>query len=106
MAILARAAPMYEVVRRAAADPEVGQLLAENRRARRANQRQLVQILGRTGQLPADRDLDWRADVVYAILNEEVFQLLTVDCGWELDRFRAWAKALLLHQLTAPPAAR
>ncbi len=106
VAILARAAPMYEVVRRASADPEVGQLLAENRRARRADQRQLVEILERTGQLPAGGDLDQSADVVYALLNEEVFQLLTVDCGWETDRFRAWAKGLLLQQLTAPPTAR
>ncbi len=106
VAILARAAPMYEVVRRASADPEVGQLLAENRRARRADQRQLVEILERTGQLPAGGDLDQSADVVYALLNEEVFQLLTVDCGWETGRFRAWAKGLLLQQLTAPPTAR
>ena len=33
VAIIARASPMYEVVRRAAADPEVGDLLAANRRA-------------------------------------------------------------------------
>jgi AcrR family transcriptional regulator len=106
VAILARAAPMYEVVRRAAADPEVGQLLTENRRARRTDQRQLVEILGATGQLPEGVDLDQSADVVYAILNEEVFQLLTVDCGWETARFRSWATGLLLQQLTAPPRAR
>src|SRR6478736_4387028 len=39
VAILARATPIYEVVRRAAADPEVSELLAETRRRRRGDQR-------------------------------------------------------------------
>ena len=41
VAILARTAPVYEVVRRAAADPEVGALLDDNRRRRRTDQREL-----------------------------------------------------------------
>ena len=86
--IVARTAPVYEVVRRAAADPEVGELLADNRRRRRADQRRLVEMLAR-GRAPApDLDVDTAADVFYAVVNEEVFQLLVVDCGWDVDRFR------------------
>ncbi|HEV7757337.1 MAG TPA: helix-turn-helix domain-containing protein, partial [Acidimicrobiales bacterium] len=43
--ILSRAAPVYEVVRRAAADAEVGELLDANRAGRRADQRRLVGLL-------------------------------------------------------------
>ena len=100
VAIIARASPMYEVVRRAAADPEVGDLLAANRRARRADQRRLVEILSHSSQLPRGLDVDEFADVVYAVLNEEIYQLLIVDCGWDIQRFREWATSLLLQQLT------
>jgi len=101
VAILARVAPVYEVVRRAAADPDVGALLDRNRTGRRADQRRLVERLAAGGHLRSGLDVDTAADVVYALLNEEVFQMLTVDCGWPLDRFRQWATDLVGHQLTA-----
>ena len=102
VAILARTSPIYEVVRRAAADPEVGALLHDNRRRRRDDQRRLVEVLGRSGHLRPGLDVDTAADVFYALLNEEVFLLLTVDCGWDVDRFRRWATSLMRHQLVAP----
>ena len=104
MAILARAAPIYEVVRRAAADPEVGALLDDNRRRRRDDQRRLVEVLRRSGHLRTGLDVDTAADVFYALLNEEVFLLLTADCGWDVDRFRRWATALMAHELVGPPS--
>ncbi len=100
--ILARTASIYDVVRQAAADPDVGTLLAENRRRRRDDQRRLVGLLEEAGHLLVD--VDTAADVVYGLLNEEVFLLLTEDCGWDIDRFQRWATELLVHQLVAPPA--
>ncbi|MGD9702013.1 MAG: TetR/AcrR family transcriptional regulator [Acidimicrobiia bacterium] len=99
VAIVARTAPIYEVVRRAAADPEVGALLDDNRRRRRADQRRLIEILWLAGHLRPDLDVDTAADVCYALLNEEVFQLLTTDCGWDVDRFQQWATSLMQQQL-------
>ncbi len=97
--IVARVSPVYEVVRRAAADPDVGALLDDNRRRRREDQRRLVEILQQAGHLRPGLAVDTAADVVYGLVNEEVFQLLTVDCGWDVDRFRRWATALMLDQL-------
>lgn len=99
VAILTRVAPIHEVVRQAATDPDVGALLADNRRRRRADQRRLVEELHRAGHLHPGLGVDTAADVVYGLMNEEVFQLLTVDCGWDVDRFRQWATALMLQQL-------
>ena len=102
VAIIARTAPIYEVVRRAAADPEVGALLDDNRRRRRDDQRRLVEVLRRSGHLrPASRSTNG-ADIFYALLNEEVFLLLTADCGWDVDRFRRWATAVMAHELVGP----
>jgi AcrR family transcriptional regulator len=99
VAIVARAAPLLEVVHRAAADPDVAALLADTRRRRRADQHALVAMLATAGHLPPTLDVPTAADVVYGILNEEVFQLLTVDCGWAVGRFRRWVTAVLLDQL-------
>jgi hypothetical protein len=78
-------------------------LLEDNRRRRRDDQRRLIEILWRTGHLQPGLDVDTAADVAYGLLNEEVFQLLTVDCEWEIERFRRWTTSLMLHQLIATP---
>jgi len=100
--ILSRAAPVYEVVRRAASDPEIGELLAANRRSRRADQRVLIERLRETETLPADLDVEVAADSFYALVNEEVFQLLVVDCGWTTERFRGWLTHLVQTMLLPP----
>ncbi len=99
VAILARTTPIYEVVRRAAADPDVSTLLDDNRSRRRQDQRQLIDILWRSGHLHPELDVDIATDVFYGLMNEEVFQLLSVDCGWSIERFRTWATSLMLQQL-------
>jgi AcrR family transcriptional regulator len=101
--ILARTAPIYDVVRGASADPEVGALLQANRQGRRDDQRRLVEIVRDGGHLRPDLDLDTAADVLYGLLNEEVFLLLTQDCGWDVERFRAWITPAVAHQLLVPP---
>ncbi|HEY8548146.1 MAG TPA: TetR family transcriptional regulator [Acidimicrobiales bacterium] len=97
--ILERVAPVYEAVRRASADPDVGALLVDNRSRRRSDERRLVEMVAEAGHLRPDVDVDTAADIVYGVLNEEVFLLLTADCGWPTERFRAWATGLLLQQL-------
>jgi AcrR family transcriptional regulator len=99
VAILARASPIYEVVRQGAADPDVRVMLDENRRRRRDDQQQLIKVLERSGYLRPELDVETATDVYYGLLNEEVFRLLTTDCGWDIERFGAWATSLMLHQL-------
>lgn len=99
VAIVARTSPIYEVVRRAAADPDVGALLDDNRGRRRDDQRRLIETLWRAGHLHPELDVDTAADVFYGLLNEEVFQLFTADCGWAVERFQRWATSLMLQQL-------
>jgi AcrR family transcriptional regulator len=102
-AILARVAPVYDVIRSASALPEVGQLLADNRRRRRADQRHLVGVLAATGQLRADLDADHAADVIYGLVNEDVYLMFTADCGWSRKRYTTWLTRAMLDQLTTAP---
>jgi AcrR family transcriptional regulator len=97
--ILVRVAPLYRVIQRAAADTEVGPLLEETRRRRRADQARLVGILADRGHIRPDLDTATAADIYYGVVNEEVFELLTTDCGWDVERFRQWATELVQHQL-------
>jgi AcrR family transcriptional regulator len=99
-AIVARVAPVYDVLRGAASDRDVAALLEANRRGRRRDQRRLAEILSAAGHLTPDLTVDAAADILYALVNEDVFRLLTVDCGWDIDRYRAWLTALLGEQLT------
>jgi AcrR family transcriptional regulator len=106
VAIVARTSPIYEVVRRSAADPDVGGLLDDNRRRRRDDQRRLIEILWRSGHLHPDLDVDTAADVFYGLLNEEVFQLFVADCGWSVERFQRWATSLMLQQFVGATVTR
>ncbi len=97
--IVARTVPVYEVIRRAASDPDVADLLDTNRRERGEVQRELVARLHRAGHLRPGLELDDAAAVVYGLLNEEVFQLFVIDCGWAPDRFGRWVCDTLASQL-------
>ena len=61
-------------------------------------------MLADAGHLRPGLDVDAAADVFYALLNEEVFQLLVTDCGWDVERFRHWATSLMVEQLLERPA--
>ena len=41
--------------------------------------------------------------MLYGLVNEEVFQLLTVDCRWDVERFQQWVTSLLQDQLVSEP---
>lgn len=101
VAILSRTALIYEVVRSASAVPEVGALLRENRRRRHDDQHRLIDTLWRSGHLRTGVEVATAADVFYALMNEEVFQQLTVDRGWSVERFQKWATSLMKQQLVA-----
>src|SRR3954471_5204307 len=91
VAILVRAAPVYEVVRRASADPEVSALLDQTRTRRRADQRALIEMLLASARSQATLDAKSAADIFYGLMSEEVFQLLVIDCRWSVARFQKWA---------------
>jgi AcrR family transcriptional regulator len=114
VAILSRTTRIHEVVRGAAADPEVSALLENTRRHRRADQRELIEILWRSGHLRPDVEVETATDVFYGVMSEDVFQLFVGECHWTVERFRRWATTLLLQQLLGvsdanpdrPPSAR
>ncbi|WP_116995315.1 TetR/AcrR family transcriptional regulator [Desertimonas flava] len=99
VAVLARVEPMLEVARRAASVPEVAAIYDETRRRRRLDQRQLVELLAGHGHLRDGLAVDDAADVVYALMSEELMVSLVTECGWSVERFGDWFADTLVAQL-------
>jgi hypothetical protein len=63
-----------------------------------------VRALAATGELCADLDPTHAADVIYGVVNEDVYLLLTADCRWSRKRYTAWLAETLIDQLATPRA--
>src|SRR3989442_4241409 len=89
--ILGRIAPIYEVLRgAAAADPEIASLRERYTSQRFAGQSELVRIVGAGGALRRGLSVEVAATTLFAIGSPETYRLLTVDRGWSPDRFDSW----------------
>jgi AcrR family transcriptional regulator len=97
-AIIARAGALYGVILGAAADPEVAELLANNKRERRAGFTAAVQTLStRAGFRPGLSLADATA-VAYAVQSEETYLLMVGECGWSVEQWHDWVLRTLLAE--------
>ena len=96
---------VYEVIRSAAADPEVAEVLAKNRRERTSGIRVLAEAFaGKPGYDPAI-GVERAADLLYALGTEDSYLLLVVDRGWTADAWQQWVVETLTAQLLVPAPA-
>jgi len=100
--ILERTAPIYEVLRgAAAADPEIASLWERNKAQRFAGQRALLGILTRRAPLRDGLTAATATDVLFAVGSPETYRLLVIDRGWPADRFERWYADTLARLLLA-----
>jgi AcrR family transcriptional regulator len=100
--ILERTAPVYEVLRgAAAADPEMASLWELNKAQRFAGQRELLRIL--TKRTPLREGLTARAaaDILFTVGSPDTYRSLVLDRGWSADRFERWYADTLARLLLA-----
>jgi hypothetical protein len=91
-----RAAPLMEVIRRAAAaDPAVAELWNRIQSDFHAMQRGIVETL----PLRRGLGIDEAADVMWALNNPDVWQLLVVRRGWTPAQWERWFADSLRAQL-------
>jgi len=104
--LMERSSAIQHVLATAAqVDAEAAGLLAEIRRQRHTGQSRIVTALDATGALDPDLDKTEAADIVYALLSPDVHRILTVERGWDADRYERWvARSLgtLLRNSSAP----
>jgi AcrR family transcriptional regulator len=99
---LPRTAPVFRVVREAAAaDPEIAVL--ERRRAaqRLGNYRHAAQLLADRGALRPGVTIDGAAAAIFAIGHPETYRALVLDGEWDDDAWATWLQATLEAALLA-----
>ncbi len=97
---------LYEVIRSAAADPEVGDVLAKNRQERISGIRVLAQAFAAKPGFDPDVAVERATDLLYALGTEDSYLLFVLDRGWTADVWEQWVVETLTAQLLLPrPAA-
>jgi len=97
-----RTSPLYEVIRGAAADPEIRELLATEKRARHAGVALIAQLLSTKRGFDTSLSVDNATGVLYGVLSEDLYGLLVVEHGWTFEQWRAWVLTTLSEQLISP----
>jgi AcrR family transcriptional regulator len=96
----ARAARIFEVVRRAADEsPHVAELWERTQRSRRAAAGIVVKQLQSLGPVPGWPGDDRAVDVVWLFNDPAHYDTLVVQCGWQEPDFTAWLAARMQEAL-------
>jgi hypothetical protein len=91
---------MFELIRTAApTEPEIAELWERIQSEYHANQRAIVQSIARKGALRPGLRVDRAADLLWAINNPDVWQLLVVRRGWSPAAYERWAAEQACAQL-------
>jgi AcrR family transcriptional regulator len=91
-AVASRYAPIYEVLRGAAAtgEPELQQLWRTEEDQRLIGARHWVGMLAAKGPLREDLDLDSAADVMWLLMAPDNYTRLVHNRGWSPDHYTRW----------------
>jgi len=100
-----RAAAILEVIHSAApADPEIGALWERIKADFHDNQRTIVQSLSRDRALRKGVTVEAAADVMWALNQPSLYQLLVNDRGWTPERYERWLRDIFCTELLRPVA--
>ena len=97
---LQRTAPVFEVIRQAAAlDPEIALFETERGQARLRNYRQAGRLLAKRGDLRDGLTPEAAAAIIFSLGHPESYRLLVLRSGWSTDRWAAWVTDALVAAL-------
>lgn len=102
---LPRTAPVFRIIREAAAvDPEAAALERARATQRLRNYTQAARLLDDRGALHPGLTIEQAAATIFAIGHPESYRTLVLDGDWTLDRWTSWVRltleAALLHDPT------
>jgi AcrR family transcriptional regulator len=91
-----RIGAVVEVIRTAApTDPDIGALWERIQNEYRANQRGVVESLGKATKLDHDR----AADILWTLNHPDVWQLLVGRRGWSAEDYERWCAEMAVAEL-------
>jgi AcrR family transcriptional regulator len=86
-----RVGPLFEVIRGAApVDPDIAELWDRIEREFHANQRAIVESLGKKKALRPGLSVDRAADILWTLNHPNVWQLLVQERGWTPAQHERW----------------
>lgn len=98
--ILARAAPVFEIMRGAAkTEPEIARRVKKLSQERLENMRLLIRHVVANGPLRGELDETRAAETVWALASPELFRLIMEDLAWSTERYRRWLADNLIRLL-------
>jgi AcrR family transcriptional regulator len=101
---LERTAPVFKVIRQAAAlDPEVADLELQRAEQRLRNYGHAARILAERGALRHGLTEEDAAAAIFAVGHPDLYRFLVADEGWPQDRWAAWARDALEASLLGAP---
>lgn len=89
--VIERTSPLYGVIQSAAADPEVAELLTRTKAQRLSALRTLAEELTAKAGFSAELSADRAADILYAVVSNELYQVLVVERHWSAEDWKTWA---------------
>jgi AcrR family transcriptional regulator len=103
-ALARRAAPIYDVMVRAAdAEPELAALLADFERQRLRASTMVAEGVAGRGGLPAGRTVEEARDTIWLLNAPELYVTLTRKRRWSTSRYVRWAADSLVKLVVEPP---
>ncbi len=98
--IFVRVAPLIGLVGAArASDPNLGAAWQQTVMARREALREQMEVVARNGALRPELSVNDAADIVFVLQGPETLRALTIECGWPVERYKAWLYETLCQQL-------
>ena len=98
--IFVRIAPLMGLVDAAlASDRNLNVVWQETVRARREGMREQMAVVARSGAIRPGLGIDGAADIVFVLQRPETLRVLTIECGWSIERYKAWIYETLCQQL-------
>jgi AcrR family transcriptional regulator len=93
---LPRTAPVFRIIREAAAaDPEIAALERGRSAQRLGNYRHAAQLLSDRNALRDGLTIDAAAAAIFAIGHPETYRALVLDGDWDVDAWGTWLQATL-----------
>ena len=100
---LERTAPVFQVIRQAAAlDPEVAALERQRAEQRLRNYGIAARILAERGALREGLTPDDAAAVIFTLGHPDQYRFLVKEQGWPADRWAEWVRSALVAALLTP----
>ncbi len=98
-----RTAPVFRIIREAAAvDPDAAELERTRAAQRLHNYREAARLLAERGALRTGLTTDHAAAVIFAIGHPETYRSLVLEGDWDDELWAAWARAALEAALLKP----